>query len=156
MKNNLGYLKTNRRLGFTLIEILVVVLLVGILASFSVPMFLRSVEESRSAEATTNLGDYIMAQETHFMHYGTYADNPDILDVGIKEFKYFTITEFGKKMTLTRTNNAGGDLGQWAISMTMPERPGEGVFSWECTPMPACKYLLPPNMAGGVVKSENK
>ena len=119
-------------------------------------MFLRSVEESRSAEATTNLGDYIMAQETHFMHYGTYADNPDILDVGIKEFKYFTITEFGKKMTLTRTNNAGGDLGQWAISMTMPERPGEGIFSWECTPMPACKYLLPPNMAGGVVKSENK
>lgn len=143
------------RTGFTLIELLVVVLILGILTSVAVPALYKSLEESRAAEPVSNIGAYIYAQEDYFMRFGTYSDNQRDLNLDFTDLSYFTVTEIGKKITFTRTKNAGGNLGKWSISMTMPNQPREGVYLWECVPMPACKYLLPANQVGGVIKSAN-
>lgn len=47
-------LRTNRR-GFTLVEILTVVLILGILTSIALPQYTRSIERSRATEAMVGL-----------------------------------------------------------------------------------------------------
>ena len=48
--------KLKNQKGFTLIEVLVVVIIVAILAALAVPIYMRHVEKSRSAEAQTAIG----------------------------------------------------------------------------------------------------
>lgn len=129
--------------GFTLIELLVVVLIIGILAGVSVPVYFRSVEESRSSEATTILSQLASAQTRRQIQVGTYTTNILDLDMGFSSLSYFTISEFGQKITLTRLKNAGGGLGQWTMSVALPDSAGTANVTYTCTPMDACKYLLP-------------
>jgi len=44
------------RKGFTLLEVLIVVIIIGILASIAMPQYLTTLEKARSAEALSSLG----------------------------------------------------------------------------------------------------
>ena len=46
----------NNKSGFTLLEILVVIIIVGVLASVAMPQLFRNVERSRATEALASLG----------------------------------------------------------------------------------------------------
>ncbi|HLF18507.1 MAG TPA: prepilin-type N-terminal cleavage/methylation domain-containing protein [Candidatus Omnitrophota bacterium] len=48
-------MKLNRRSGFTLLEIIIVIIIVGVLASLALPRFFSTVEFSRSTEALTSM-----------------------------------------------------------------------------------------------------
>lgn len=139
--------------GFTLLELLVVVLIIGLLAGMAGPVFIRSVEESRSSEATTNLSTYAYSQERYFFQYGSYSTNPVDLDAAFSDLTYFTITQFGQSMTFQRKVAAGGKLGKWTITMTLPATPGSARYQWDCTPRPACNYLIPSGVTGGTVNT---
>lgn len=47
---------TNKRSGFTLLEIIIVIIIVGVLASLALPRFFNTIEYSRSTEALNTIG----------------------------------------------------------------------------------------------------
>jgi len=130
--------------GFTLIELLVVVLIIGILAGIGAPIYFRSIEESRASEAYSTLSAIAAAQGRNHIRTGSYTTDIKDLDMGFSLLSYFTITQFGQTITVKRTTSAGSGLGNWTMSITMPEIPGIGQATWSCTPTSAgCKSLLP-------------
>lgn len=81
-------MKKNR--GFTLLEILIVVVIVGILASLAIPQYEKSVENSRGAEAIANLSILRGSELRHFGEYDEFVSF-DELDVENPDpGKYFT------------------------------------------------------------------
>src|SRR5438128_12143865 len=79
------------RKGFTLVELAVVIVIIGVLAAFGVPRFLKSVERSKAAEAFAYLSSIRAAQERYQARQGTYADTVDKLDINVSTPKYFTV-----------------------------------------------------------------
>jgi type IV pilus assembly protein PilA len=68
-----------RKGGFTLIELMIVVAIIGILAAIAIPNFLRFQLRSKTGEAKTNLAAIRTAQEGYFAEYASYvtcAPNP--------------------------------------------------------------------------------
>jgi type IV pilus assembly protein PilA len=60
--------------GFTLIELMIVVAIIGILAAIAIPNFLRYQATSRQSEARTNLGGIYVAESAYFSNVGSYSD----------------------------------------------------------------------------------
>ena len=61
-----------RRGGFTLIELMIVVAIIGILAAIAIPNFLRFQLKAKSSEGKTNLAAIRTAEESYFAEYGNY------------------------------------------------------------------------------------
>ncbi len=66
-------MRNRRRGGFTLIELMIVVVIVGALAAIAIPSFVSYVYRSRTTEATTFLGEIRQRQESYRAEFGTYA-----------------------------------------------------------------------------------
>lgn len=69
-----------RTKGFTLLEMLVVSLIIGILASIALPKYQLAVEKSRATEGITILRSLRDAQFNYFLIHGKYSDNINDLD----------------------------------------------------------------------------
>lgn len=65
---------TSTKLGFTLLELMVVVAIVGILTALLVPDASRQVSHAKRAQALAQLLSLQLAQEHHYLVYGYYAD----------------------------------------------------------------------------------
>ncbi len=81
MKNNKS--KTSCKRGFTLIEHLVVVLIIGILAAVALPQYQKAVEKSRMTEAIVNLQTIAKAHQLYFLENGEYVGPSDMEKLAI-------------------------------------------------------------------------
>ena len=120
-------LRNRGRKGFTLVELAVVIIIIGVLAAFAVPRFLDSVERSKAAEAFNYLAAVRAAQERYQVRQGTYSDDLTKLDIQMPAPKYFAVgtpaaggsdnLEDSWTLTLTRTGAAGG-YGEYTVVFT--------------------------------------
>ena len=135
--------KMNKKSGFTLLEIIIVIIIVGVLASLALPRFFSTVEFSRSTEALSAMASVRQALERCYLQQsGTYANcNIGNLDVqnpstaAGAHFKAYAVTNQGAAaytITATRGTINGGD-GASIITVVQDSngvtRSGTGVFS---------------------------
>ncbi len=78
--------------GFTLAELMIVVVIIGILVTIAVPAFLGQRTKAMRSEAMTNLESLRLLQEQYYAEAGTYtgnagtcgADNNNISDIQVE------------------------------------------------------------------------
>lgn len=80
--------------GFTIVELLVVVIIVGILSALALPQYQKMLERSRAAEGVQILGALRKAQEVYYAQYARYEsegswDDAKSLLIDIPSAKYF-------------------------------------------------------------------
>jgi len=115
------------RKGFTLVELAVVIVIIGVLAAFGVPRFLKSVERSKASEAFSYLAAVRSAQERSQARNGTYEATIANLDIQFSVPKYFTVgtvsaggsgsLEDSWTLTLTRVGASSG-YGAYTVIFT--------------------------------------
>ena len=66
--------KLRSKKGFTLIELMIVVAIIGILAAIAIPNFLRFQAKSKQSEAKTNLGGIFTAEISYFGEHNFFGN----------------------------------------------------------------------------------
>ena len=84
-----------KKKGFTLLEILIVVIILGILAGLAIPQYRKSIKKAKANEAWQVLGVMRGAQVRYYLEYGettTHYGTEDKLDVDEVSSSYWTYT----------------------------------------------------------------
>jgi prepilin-type N-terminal cleavage/methylation domain-containing protein len=113
------------RKGFTLVELAVVIVIIGVLAAFGVPRFLKSVERTKASEAFAYLSAVRSAQERYIAKEGNYAIDVSQLDIQQATPKNFTVDSAAMAangtaswaLTLTR-NSSTSSYGAYTVKFT--------------------------------------
>lgn len=66
-------IRTNVQQGFTIIELMMVVAIIGVLASIAIPNYRDHVKRARVAEATSDLADMRIKMEQYYQDNRTYV-----------------------------------------------------------------------------------
>ena len=103
-------MRTPVRAAFTLIELLIVVVIIGILATIAIPKFANTKEKAYSAAMRTDLRNLATAQESYFYTNAVYSTDPVALGITTSQGVVITIPE--------------GTTSGWSAFATHPNAPG--------------------------------
>ncbi|GAC1648392.1 MAG: hypothetical protein NVS4B3_03880 [Gemmatimonadaceae bacterium] len=67
--------------GFTLVELLIVVVIIGILAAIAIPKFNSTKGKANAAALKSDLRNIATAEEAYFYDYATYANSTAALNI---------------------------------------------------------------------------
>jgi len=125
--------------GFTLLEIIIVLIILGVIASLAIPRFYKVIESSKSKEALESLSILRRAMERCYLidHSFVTCDSLSVLDVqdpgtAINTHFTYAISSVGQTtFSLLATRNTY-DNGDGASSIAIDQsgvKTGTGVFS---------------------------
>ena len=60
--------------GFTLVELMIVVVIIGILASIAIPKFTNLIGKTKASEAKQQLGSIVKLEQTYYFTTNAYQD----------------------------------------------------------------------------------
>ena len=78
-----------RQLGFSLIELMTVVMVIGILAAIAIPRYMSVIERNRTLEAKQTLADMFTAQESFHHIFQSYATCLGVMGVAQETNNYY-------------------------------------------------------------------
>jgi type IV pilus assembly protein PilA len=118
--------------GFTLIELMIVVAIIGILAAIAIPNFLRFQAKSKQSEAKTNLGGIFTAQTSYFGENNVFGT-----------FTQIAWAPIGQKQIYTYYSGAAGDAANPPVTAAL---------AWNgATPVPAMSNVSPLGFTAGAI-----
>lgn len=106
-QRHLNGLSRPRPMGFTLIEIMIVVAIVGILSAIAIPSYINQVTTGRITEATTHLATLQVQMEQYFMDNRTYVGAPSCA-ADTTSSRFFDFSCIGNPTATTFTARAVG------------------------------------------------
>ncbi len=125
--------KPNQK-GFTMIELMVVVVIVGILAAIAVPLYGKYVKNARVSECTGRMGEVITAAKAWAQENQDAAGNPlwpagagGVVDLTATENFTYAITAGGganantTAMTITGSGIAGSKMEGVTVTITVAD-----------------------------------
>ena len=110
--------------GFSLVELLIALSLVGLLVSFALPSYQKSVQKSRRSDAITTLLTIQLEQEKWRANHTTYATLADLGISNVSKEGYYLVgltanSATGYVLTATATNEQLNDSGCTTITLTV-------------------------------------
>ncbi len=96
--------------GFTLMEVMIVVAIVGILAAIALPSYNQYVIRGKIPEATTNLAAKRVQMEQFFQDNRTYASAPPCTDDGVSRYFTFSCSVAGSATAFTLQAAGSGTM----------------------------------------------
>ncbi len=110
-----------KKKGFTLLELMIVVVIIGILAAVALPMYQEYVRKSRTAEAKNNLGD-IRTMQLAYYDDPMLGDHHFASNIGALGWKLNDGTTVGKSPAFyTYTTNTIYGRANTTHTDTVPE-----------------------------------
>ena len=110
-----------KKAGFSLVELTIAVVILGVLATFAVPRLMNSVEKTKTSEAFTYAVQVEGAQARYNAETGHYANRISDLDIEIDNPENFSISgpyssnwETKWEIKLTR-NGASSGYGRYTV-----------------------------------------
>ena len=106
--------------GFTLIELMVVILIIGILAAIALPAFLSQRTRAQDAEAKSAVRNARTTLETFHTDRGTYDTNPTELvaiEPALAEAKNLAVTGTDATFTISVDSKASDGGGTYSITL---------------------------------------
>lgn len=118
--------KLRKNEGFTLIELMIVVAIIGILAAIAIPNFLNYQCKAKQSEAKQSLGTIAKAQEAYFSEFDAYASQTGAIGFATKGNARYTYSLLPNGNTYTATADSinggiktGDNDDQWTINETL-------------------------------------
>lgn len=100
----------NRNKAFTMVELMVVVLIVGILAAVAVPLTTGRVDAAKWSEGKAAMGTIASALRSYAAEKGGFATTPSLAEVGLRDNDldgtYFTHQAYA----ITSASASGGQV----------------------------------------------
>ena len=86
-------MNNKNNLGFTLIELMFVILIIGVLVAIAIPTMTKITAKAKISEVGLNLSTYEKLQQTYFSETSTMGNASQIKFTNTSNLKYFTYLE---------------------------------------------------------------
>ena len=120
--------------GFTMIELMVVVVIVGVLAAIAIPIYGKYIKNARLTEATGRIGEIVTAAKAWAQDNQDASGNPTwppaagggIVDLSATQLFTYSITAGAganantTALTIRGTGIAGGKMAGVTVDITIP------------------------------------